>query len=567
MEPAVWLWMARVARELLIGVLTAATAGQFIDSTRQLIGWRSNTVKTPAVAPILSTTVATRKPTPLDSLDYPDAEIVLGLVAPVGTDLEGVRSRVRDHVKQFSYDTNVLRLSGFLDRLNPSSLGVELKQEPEYERINTHMNAGNKLRAKAKRGDLLALYAVSEIHFKRKDTTQPMPATVHVLDSLKNPDEVTALRRIYGPGFYLIGVYSPEHDRLDNLITRRHLTPEQAEKLIARDEAEEENLGQQTRDTFFLSDVFVRQGEKGASELRRFLDLVFGHQFHTPTPDENAMFLAYAASLRSADLSRQVGAVIVSREGEVVATGANDVPRAGGGLYWPGPHDERDYMRGFDSNKREIEEIAEETLKRALAGTRVRIDTEAAAKRVREGRLFDLTEFGRAVHAEMEAIIACSRNGVSPRHGTLYATTFPCHNCAKHIVAAGLARVLYVEPYPKSRALALHSDAIRLTEKDQPPSEDTPSVDATRPSKVEFTPFVGIAARRYFDLFSMKLSTGSPIRRSRDGVKLEWDPSAAQPRVGMSPASYIQREKLAISELLQATKRGSRGRKKAQRQR
>ena len=57
------------------------------------------------------------------------------------------------------------------------------------------------------------------------------------------------------------------------------------------------------------------------------------------------------------------------------------------------------------------------------------------------------------VHAEMEALLSCARSGVSPVGGTLYSTTFPCHNCAKHIVAAGLRRVVYVEPYPKSRAV------------------------------------------------------------------------------------------------------------------
>jgi deoxycytidylate deaminase len=514
-------------------------------------------------------TVARNEPSPLSSIDYRDAEIVLGLVAPVGTDLEAVRARVRDHVKQFNYQLNPLRLSGFLDRLDPRSLRVALKQEPEYDRITTHMDAGNKLRVRAGRGDLLALYAVSEIHFGRKNTAEPLPATLHVLDSLKHPDEVTALRRIYGPGFFLIGVYSPEHERIDHLVNRRHLTRPQAQKLIARDEAEEESLGQQTRDTFFLADVFIRAGEKGASDLWRFLDLIFGHQFHTPTVDENAMFLAHAAALRSADLSRQVGAVILSEERELIATGANDVPSPGGGLYWPGPNDVRDHVRGFDSNKREIDEIVRDTLRRATERSRTRLDLDKALARLRPGRLFDLTEFGRAVHAEVESIIACARIGVSPRRGTMYVTTFPCHNCAKHIVAAGLSRVLYVEPYPKSRAIQLHPDSIRLTEKDDSPGEMAPSSGEHKQSgrKVDFTPFIGITARRYFDLFSMKLSTGSPIRRSRSGIKVEWDPAAAQPRVVMSPASYIQREKLAISELLQATDRGNRGRKKAKRRR
>ena len=46
--------------------------------------------------------------------------------------------------------------------------------------------------------------------------------------------------------------------------------------------------------------------------------------------------------------------------------------------------------------------------------------------------------------------------------GTLYTTTFPCHNCTRHIVASGIAKVYYIEPYAKSLALELHNDAIEL---------------------------------------------------------------------------------------------------------
>ena len=76
--------------------------------------------------------------------------------------------------------------------------------------------------------------------------------------------------------------------------------------------------------------------------------------------------------------------------------------------------------------------------------------------------ILDITEYGRAVHAEMEALLSCGRSGVSTRQCTLYTTTFPCHNCAKHIVASGISRVVFVEPYPKSLANDLHSDAIFL---------------------------------------------------------------------------------------------------------
>ena len=39
------------------------------------------------------------------------------------------------------------------------------------------------------------------------------------------------------------------------------------------------------------------------------------------------MFHAHAASLRSAQLGRQVGAALLSDLGDVIAVGANEVPR------------------------------------------------------------------------------------------------------------------------------------------------------------------------------------------------------------------------------------------------
>jgi deoxycytidylate deaminase len=127
--------------------------------------------------------------------------------------------------------------------------------------------------------------------------------------------------------------------------------------------------------------------------------------FRTPTSAEHAMSLAFAGSLRSADLSRQVGAVVVSQAGEVIATGANDVPRYCGGLYWPGSDGQRDYIRGNDSNKVEIEKIVQDILQKSQDRPTPPSGSELE-KALRASRLRDLTEFGRAVHAEMEALLA-----------------------------------------------------------------------------------------------------------------------------------------------------------------
>jgi cytidine deaminase len=110
---------------------------------------------------------------------------------------------------------------------------------------------------------------------------------------------------------------------------------------------------------------------------------------------------------------------------------------------------------------------------------------------MRATRLMNSTEFGRAVHAEMVAITRAALRGTSIRRGTLYTTTFPCHNCAKHIVAAGIWRVVYIEPYAKSLAHGFHEDEIAL---DRP---------RTRPEQVLFEPFVGISPRLFLQLFEM----------------------------------------------------------------
>ena len=116
-----------------------------------------------------------------------------------------------------------------------------------------------------------------------------------------------ALRRIYGQGFFLIGVVAAEEERKTYLRERRGCSSEEIARLLSRDDHEGDTLGQRTRDTFHLADVFVPLGD--TKELGRFLRLVFGHPYETPTRDEYAMFLAFCAALRSADLSRHLEAM------------------------------------------------------------------------------------------------------------------------------------------------------------------------------------------------------------------------------------------------------------------
>ncbi|MEE0766571.1 MAG: cytidine/deoxycytidylate deaminase family protein [Christensenellales bacterium] len=70
-----------------------------------------------------------------------------------------------------------------------------------------------------------------------------------------------------------------------------------------------------------------------------------------------------------------------------------------------------------------------------------------------------------AIHAEQNAIIQAAKLGVSIEGATLYCTHQPCVICAKMIVNAGIARVVYGEGYPDQFALEIFQEAGVLLEK------------------------------------------------------------------------------------------------------
>jgi deoxycytidylate deaminase len=507
---------------------------------------------TPPIMPRKSTT------TKDDYLGYyPEAELVFGICCPLGTDYRPVLDTLRNYLEQFGYAMHEVKLSSqFDDILLKLDLPKMKNTASPAEQMANKIEAGNKIRKITQKADILALVAAGAIASNRPEELQlevttrsrksntrattaishslPQPRTAHVVVSLKRPEEVEALRRIYGAGFFLIGIASTEEERIRYLRDERGLDSSEIQPLIEKDAKEADSCGQRTRDTFSLSDVFLRDS-KHKTELGRFLDLVFGSPTETPTVDERSMYAAYAASFSSGDLARQVGAAVVSARGDLLSTGWNDVPKFGGGLYSPEDKPYRDKDLGEDPNDFAKAQIAD-AIREALGP-----EWKSANRRrrlmdaLRTAGFFDITEFQRAVHAEMEAILACTRNRQSTRKASLYVTTFPCHNCTKHIIDAGFDKVFFIEPYAKSKALKLHSDAITTEEKDI--------------ERIPFLPFIGVGPRRYLDLFSLGLGTGYKVERKENGRLKPWKRAIAVPRLQMQPRSYLDREELALHSL------------------
>ena len=54
------------------------------------------------------------------------------------------------------------------------------------------------------------------------------------------------------------------------------------------------------------------------------------------------------------------------------------------------------------------------------------------------------------IHAEQNALIDCAKRGVSCNNCIAYITHFPCVNCAKFLLAAGIRKIYYINDYKNS---------------------------------------------------------------------------------------------------------------------
>lgn len=472
-----------------------------------------------------------------------DSELVLGLITTVGTEINEVIKDIKDQLSFFHYEVEEVIVSSTI--ISQFELAFKGEWSSEFDRINHYMDLGNKIRKSTGDNSILMKGVARQLYLNRdKDDDglpKPRKRIAYIIKSIKHPDEVEFMRDTYGEGFHLIGITSSYERRIEYLTKRKGLTPNQAKLLLERDANEDLKQGQHTQDAFQHADYFINITEDidyTYNSVSRLIDLLFGDPFISPSFDEYAMFMAYASSLRSADLSRQIGAVI-AKDNEILASGVNDCPKAGGGLYWSilkdhGKYEDepngRDYMfkEGCDSNKIEQRKIIDSILKTFELEV-----TEENINKAQSTGIGDLTEYGRVVHGEMEALLTCARNNISCRGATLYATTFPCHNCAKHIIAAGIKRVVYIEPYPKSKAFKFYPNEITDSKADG--------------EKVVFEPFTGVGPQRFIDLFAVS-STRWYARKRKDkqGYKLRWERDEAELRNPILLINYLDAEKLAL---------------------
>jgi deoxycytidylate deaminase len=470
-------------------------------------------------------------------------ELVIALCGPIGSPIKRVGQEIADVLShEYGYDVEVIRLSEFLNKKSPGVFSTSVDETSEFNRINSLIELGNKFRNQY--GErVLAELAIYQIIFDRiaataADRSPQSRRKCYIIDSIKNNFELEIFRLVYSEIMFFVGVFSSPEQRAQNL-EDLGMTSSEVYTLIDRDSGEEIAHGQTVSDTFPKADFFVRVEDNSADEIKqkveRFVGLLFEGSVVTPHKNEAAMYAAWSAASNSACLSRQVGAAITDNLGHILSVGWNDVPKTGGGLYLS---DDRKDKRCWNNGEKCYNDHEKTELAKLISGELIKSGFVEKSKKNElieniksNSRLKGLIEFSRAVHAEMHAIINAGYTAGSKIAGaSLFCTTYPCHSCARHIIAAGIKDIYYIEPYRKSLATKLHSDA--LTEN----SSDL--------KKVRILAYEGVAPRRYLELFEM----GS-TKRKESGKLIKVQKSKRKPRHEKSLEALYKLEAMVTQSL------------------
>lgn len=508
-------------------------------------------------------------------------ELVLGICTHIGSNRDIVVKTLTEILKdQYKYQVQVIKLSDYINKYYNLEIVKKEGVSAGYSILKHKIEGGDYLRKSFNSNSLLAELAIKHIREDRELYTRQIKKELglivsfdepindqelqsrrvcYIIDSLKNIEELNILRGVYRDVFYLFSVYTPSDERIKYLIDKPSgLTREEAESIIQTDEYEDVgDHGQNVRDTFVEADFFIRSSVTNEiniqNNLERYLNLIFDTEIITPFSNEIAMYFAKSAAGNSACLSRQVGATITDIDGVVIAQGWNDVPKYGGNLYRA--NDEtthKCYVKGFCSNVTHRNEIMDDIISRIkkldfndeepnTKKTILHISNSHNSKSkfledieeiIRGSRFKSIIEYSRSIHAEMHAIVIGSQmTGKKMVGGDLYCTTYPCHNCARHIVLAGIKNIYYIEPYKKSLCITLHHDSLTESESDE--------------GKVRILMYDGVAPRSYLHFFTME---GDKRKHNNGKVKTS-NKATAYPKKRISLQSLPTLESQAVHAL------------------
>jgi cytidine deaminase len=207
-----------------------------------------------------------------------DPELFIGLVGAVGADRAFLSTSLKESLAHVRYAFEEIHI---IEQTHLIKKWQSLPEKPLEDRYKTHIAAGDEFRETFGLGDALARWALASVRAFRKQRTgnadEPVSRMAFGLRSLKHPEEITLLRKVYGPNFFLIAAYSPYNTRLDQFMRKIAASynvsgssvtkyRSAAAEILELDQAEgDKKLGQNLRESFPYADVFINVADKDST--------------------------------------------------------------------------------------------------------------------------------------------------------------------------------------------------------------------------------------------------------------------------------------------------------------
>jgi hypothetical protein len=148
-------------------------------------------------------------------------EIFIGLVGPIGVNLELVIEQLSTQLKIVGYDTDLVKITDIL-RDKPFSINID---ESSYtKRYLSLISEADRICKDYGSPDFLARLAIAKIREIRQQFTgaysRPALGRAYIIRQLKREAEVELLKKVYGRKFVLVSVYLNERDRRESLVKK-----------------------------------------------------------------------------------------------------------------------------------------------------------------------------------------------------------------------------------------------------------------------------------------------------------------------------------------------------------
>jgi dCMP deaminase len=434
----------------------------------------------------------------------PKYSLVIGLTGSFGSGCSSLMDVLV--TKGFEHRGKVLKFIGFSLsyfvkekwlELNFAKLnsGKELKNATEPERKDTLkktkryelQDIGNAMRKENDTYDKLAKLAIDKA---KNDTSGIEGELCLVFGSIRNTAEVKALKEQFS-NFYLIAVDCEKiqrWSRIRDAYERNGQSEADFDKDDERDRGEDAPYGQQVELCVDEADIMIKNDDVYAEAAQRtmqlqekiypFITLLSGSETRTPEPDEFFMSMAYTASLKSKCFKRQVGAVVVDGNKNLLSVGYNEnlsphKPCVDDPGDCPRDIHKREYFQKLRDDKTALCPQCKNSIEFSIDFKCEKCNRKLDAYFVPDKALSRCI----ALHAEARALRAL-RGGKLDKRAVIYTTSSPCLLCAVDIANTGIKEVVYSEAYT-----------------------DTKAMEFLKKEKIVTRKFEGVKANAYFKIF------------------------------------------------------------------